>query len=118
MSRCQTTEPFRRCSGSCERMLELTVENFRRHPTCRNGFHSQCRDCVTAGNRASQKRKREHLARIRAAARSPLQDGQICDECFDLGHRRAPTGCARCGLPWEAEPPLELMFHRHWAWAI
>jgi len=110
-------ETWRECPG-CRRKLELNIANYRPHKTGRNGWNPRCRLCVTADNRVCEKRRQAKLAKIREASLPPLREGQRCPSCEGMGHRRPPTGCARCGLPYERELPCEIATRRSWSYAV
>jgi hypothetical protein len=119
MSRTKSApQPWRRCRGACERVLESTLVNFPAHKTGRGGLNPRCRDCVREDNRVGDKMRRVRLAKAMAEAAPPLQPGQRCKVCEGLAHRRPIDGCRRCGLPYEAEPAVELVTRRSWSWAV
>lgn len=102
-------ETHRECHGI---VLPLTLENFALHSTGRNGYMKRCRECVKVAKRIWQKQhpKLKELP--------PLKPGERCRECEGLAHRRPATGCPRCRLPFEAEPPVELVFRRSYQAAV
>jgi hypothetical protein len=114
MSRANPPPETHRECRSCRQVHELTLKHFGLHLTCRGGFNTQCKDCVRLGKKVSRLR----LVEVRAKAAPPLKDGQICPECFDLTHRRPQHGCARCGLSYAPESPLELVTRRTWNYAV
>jgi hypothetical protein len=106
-------EAFRECR-SCHDVLPCTLEHFGKHLTCRGGLNTQCITCVRAGKRLSRK----YLEALREKAPPPLKPGQRCPKCEGLTHRRPLTGCPRCHLAYEAEPPVELVTHRSYERAV
>ena len=96
--------PMRECR-TCKQKLPLTPEHFGRHDHGIDGFNPNCRPCY----RARQRRHRARQAAQRTQAYAPLAPGQICDECFGLGHRRPFAGCPRCKLAHVPLPPVELV---------
>jgi hypothetical protein len=113
MSRAKSPpETWRECRG-CKRMLELTLANFAPHKTGRNGWQPKCRQCMTEFKRAWRKLNPRYRTEPK-----PLKPGQVCDECFDLGHRRPADGCSRCRQPYESLPPIELVTRRSFERAV
>jgi len=94
-------ETHRDCHGET---LELTDANFYRCPRGRNGWAKRCKGCMRIASRETSKLYRVN----RTKSPPPLKDGAICDECFDLAHRRPWTGCARCGGSYAPESPIDI----------
>ena len=44
--------------GECNRVLEMSEDNFHRHKTARSGFHPTCKMCKNAKHRASAAAKK------------------------------------------------------------
>ena len=111
------TDPIRRMCRDCKRKLPLDREHFAVHANCLGGFNTRCLPCLRAAKRASARNLRALRARIKARS-VPLAPGQICPECFDLGHRRPFAGCPRCKLAHVPLPPIELVTRRSWEPAV
>ena|SRR6187551_2232749 len=110
-------EAFRQCHGM---MLELNLTNFSAHLTARNGFAPRCRTCTAELRRLREKQAAMRITRApeRKVKRIQLKPGQICDRCCNLAHRVEGANCRRCGLAYEALPPVELVFRRSYREAM
>lgn len=69
----------RKCSGGCERVLDLTVENFYRHKKSSTGFQYICIKCQLRNQRVARtKISPEPELTLGDASKIALREGDTC----------------------------------------
>lgn len=96
--------PNRRCSG-CGECKPLNDANFPRRGELdrRSEWKSRCRQCT----REATFRPRSPRPTATDLASGQRVGKKPCGTCFDMPHR-AEEHCPECGIPYEAEPALNL----------